>query len=1103
MAAVRPTVSSIRIRETREWMAHAIREWWGTLTDVREDERWPVVLMMLYGFLAMTSYYVVKPARNALFVERLGAENLPYVYIITAAVVGVVMVVYSRYVERIGHRALLLGTLAFLAANLLGFRWLLLRETFLVSGIFYVWGKLYPLLLVSQFWLVGNLLFSTRQAKRLFGPIGLGLIVGGIVGSSIAGSAADVLGTENLLLFAAVILGGCALLVLALEPHMRGTQGSSGRLVGDLSGDAVKLLFQSTHLRWIATILLVTILVTTLIDWQFNRAVEIYVLGEDAKTEFFGRFFLGLNVASILVQLLVTSFVLRRWGVGVALLALPAGLLAGTLGILVLPVLLTATLAKGAEGALRYSLDQSTRELLFLPVPRDVKYKVKPLIDLAVYRGGTGLGGLVLLLVTNGLGFGLRGVGVVAGLLTLGWMAATFRMRREFKDSVKRLIGIRDVGLAELIGERIAEQPFDEDVRRALEGGDEEEIIYSLGLVRHKDPRAFCRELGELLGHESPELRARALHLLTKIGDGHFVPEARALLVDPDLDVRIAAMDYVVRLGSSDPTEELRRALDDDEFGARAAAIAVVLRYGGTVRDGADPPTFELRGFTAGAGAKELASLCEEDALEARLYAAKLLVEADLDSERGQRVLRLLLDDPDASVRHAALRAAATAASGKFVPLVVERLGVPRDRNAAVAALSGVDDPGLDELLFDRLLDPGAPPSQRTSIPRILRKSAGQETVDRLFEALDLAPPQLRFEILKTLGKLRRDRDDLEFGERFDIEGLVASEVRDAYLWARRHHVVCETSPAGGFLAFILYQRMEEAAERAFRALGLHLPLEDLEASFVALGARDHTMRQQGFELVENALPRRYRELFDPLLNPDASWKERIDAAEARFDVPAESREEILLDLESEEGISASSLAHIARTGEPVSGCLTPEDLREEMASRVSLVLDTPHIEESIDIMDVLERADRIRRTLVFRELRGEELVGIAALMEERRYSKGEVLRGGAALELHVVLEGRLEGRVDGEGPRVVAGADEVFVDAAFLTGGAASSTPTAAEATRTLSLDRAAFFRLMEERFTVVRGILAHLGEVVGSPPATRSGAGGEAAIPAEPAVV
>ncbi len=1060
-------------------MPTALKSWYKSLTDVRREELKPLVLMLLYGFLVMTSYYVIKPARNAMFVDRIGSDNLPYVYIAAAVVVSLVMIGYSRWVQRVKPVALILGTFAFLAGCLVLFRWLLLQQTFLISGVFYVWGKLYPLLVVSQFYLVGNLLFTTRQAKRLFGPIGVGLILGGIAGSSVAGWATDAMGTENLLLVAAGILGACALLVVALAPDMGKGEGSSGSLVGNLSGDAVKLLKESSHLRWIAIILMTTILVTTLTDWQFNTAVDHFIQGEDGKTAFFGRFYLILNIVSVIIQVFFTSFVLRKWGVGVALLALPLGLLGASVAIFLVPTLITGALVKAADGTLRYSLDQSTRELLYLPVPTDVKYKVKPLIDLAVYRGGTGLGGILLLVFTNGLGFGLRGVAVIAAVLIAFWIAATFRMKREFKNSVKRLIGIQEVGLAELIARRLDEETS-EGLRRSLQGEDEDEIVYSLGLARHRDLAAFSGELRELLHHESPEVRARALVHLTEIADRSCVPEARALLVDPDLDVRVAAMEYVCRLGTDDPEQELLDALADEAFGVRAAAIAVILRHGGSLDETAEPTPLRLEALGQERGADALEALSGEEDLEARVYAARLLVEADLASERGRRVMELLLDDPDDSVRHAALQAAAQSRRGDFLPLLVDRLEVPRDRNAAVRALQR-RAPEIRDLLLEKLRDADAPLQQRLSIPKILRETADQETVDALVDVLsgEDESAQVRFEILKTLGKLRRDRSDLDF-EGYDVDALSEREAREAYLWARRLRVVAGEPPDATFLGRILEQRMEEAAERAFRVLGLRHDLADLEAAFVALRSDDDLMRQRGFELVENALPRRERDLFDPLLNPERSWKERAAAAEERFGAPEESREEILEALAGEDALSVSTLARVELTGEPVEGVLTPEELREAMASRISLVLDEPYIEEAVRIMDILDRADVLRKTDVFRELRGEELAGIAALMDEVRAEEGDpVGTEGSTGQLVVVVRGRAVVR---RGERVLhdAGPGEVLVAPGFLDGRPADSESVAVEDSVLLTLPRPAFQRLLEERFTVVRGLLAHLAAVL-----------------------
>lgn len=260
----------------------------------------------------------------------------------------------------------------------------------------------------------------------------------------------------------------------------------------------------------------------------------------------------------------------------------------------------------------------------------------------------------------------------------------------------------------------------------------------------------------------------------------------------------------------------------------------------------------------------------------------------------------------------------------------------------------------------------------------------------------------------------------------------------------------------------------------------MKMEMEDLEAAFVALRSSDPLMKQRGFELIDNALPRRYRVLFDPLLDPEKSGAERAAAAEERFNAPHEDRLEILKALMGEPGIAVPNLARMELTGERPQGRLTPDEIREAMASRISLVLEEPHIDEATEIMDILDRADVLRNTSVFRELRGEELAGVAALLDEESYAVGDpILSEEPTSRLYVVVSGRAGAQRNG---RVLyeAGPGEILVDPAFLDGREAETQPIALEDTRVLVLSRMAFMRLMEERFTVVRGLMTHLANVV-----------------------
>ncbi len=1048
----------------------ALRDWFRTVTDVRREEYLPAGLMFVYGFLAMTSYYIAKSVRNATFVQRVGADNLDFVYILTAVFVTGVMVVYSRWVDRVKQTTLLQATFVFMVASLVAF-WQLMQggSSVVTSGAFYLFVKLYGLLVVSQFWLVGNVLFTTRQAKRLFGPIGVGLILGAIAGGTIVDRTVAAVGTENLLAVAAGVMVLCALTVAALHGRIREGGAASGSLLEDISSDALQLLKGSDHLRTIAWILGLTIVVSTLIDWQVNAAVEAFIPSEDAKTAFWGQFFVLQNVASVAVQLLATGFVLRKFGVGVAMLALPAGLLVATVGVLAAPVLLTAALAKGTEGALRYSLDQSTRELLYLPVPTEVKYKAKPLIDLAVYRGGTGAAGLLLLLITDGFGFGLRGVAAVCVLVLGAWVAFTFRMRGEFKSSIKRLIGVRDVDLDELIYRRLDAHTI-EELRGALRGGEEAEVLYALALVERGPPSELEAELRHLLDHRSDEVRAKALSMLYDLGADDLAPDVEPMLRDPSMDVRAEAIRYLCEYNPEPAAEQMEGFLGQEDEGVRTAAIACLVSHGDEQQ--------------IATGLEEIRRLTRSREPERRLEEARALGRMVAGHERAAELLRGLVIDPDPEVRHAAMRAAGRAREPGVVADLMERLAEPEDREAARAALLDYGAEIHDGIL-DHLARGDVPRAVRIQLPPILLTGARQRDVDRMIELVgELRQAQVRYHLIKTLDKLRRNRDDLDF-DRYELEPLVRREVEEGYLYPLVLDALegprgeGEVSP---LLLRTLEQRRLESGERGSRLIGLQLSQEDLYVAFEALESHDRLTQQRGYELLDNVLPRTYREWFDPLLDPDDTTRQRAVAARERFGYPAMDREDALRALEE----SDFWLGVLARWEEDRDVCpadCSEAEFRERMRSDTlmgSQPVTAVKLEE-LSIVDIVERADALRRAEIFEKLRTEDLAALGALATEETRRAGEVLfrEGTTGTAMYVVVEGRVEARRGGEAFLDVGPGDTVG-DLALLDGLPTHFEAVAVEDTRLLRFEREEFYSLLEERFRVARKVMTYLTGLV-----------------------
>ncbi|NIR43794.1 MAG: cyclic nucleotide-binding domain-containing protein [Gemmatimonadetes bacterium] len=1046
-------------------MIKALKRKLMSLTGLRPGELGRVSLMSFYFFLVITSYYVIKPVRNSLFVERLGADNLPYVYIATAIFVGFIISFYSRYADRIGRQALILGTFAFLASNLVIFWWVLKAGTLFASGAFYIWAKLYPLLLVSQFWLVANELFTTAQARRLFGLVGAGGIIGGVAGSAISGTLATVVGSENLLLVSVSILGLCALLLVYIDQRTEPVRPRPAIEEDQPPAGAWRLLRESSHLRTIAYILGLTIIVSTVVDWQFNKAIELFVPGEDAKTEFYGRFFAALNVTSVLIQLLLTSLVLRVFGLAVALLLLPIGLLTGSIGILLHPGLWTAALAKGAEGSLRYSLDQSTRELLFLPLPSDIKYRGKPLVDMVVYRGGTGVGGVLVLVATSIFAFGLREMAIVAALMIALWMGVTVAMRREFRSSVRRLIRTRDVEADELIVQHLDARTREELIA-ALESEDENEVLYALALLEDVDQREIVRHTQELLEHSSRRVRARTLRAL--YGSASEVPMAapRALLDDPAMEVRAEAINFVCNFGDLPPMETMEEFMRSEEPGVRAAALSCLAQH-------ADSDRAEV---AAGLIREMAARQDGPDAARERRLAAEA-IGATVNGKRLRDSLISLLQDTEADVRRAAVQAAARVKDPKLVPILLSHLCCGESRAEVKAALAGYRKSIRDQLV-DVLLDRDVPMEVRASIPAIFYDSAGSRDVDVLIGALPQVPPRIRLAILKTLNRLRRNRDDLSFDDN-RLESALELETRTGY-----QHVVDRAAiTPNGLLGRVLREAEADALERTTRVLGLMHPLRDILAVYQGLTSGSESMRSAGFELLENTLPLRQRRFVGPLADPDLSLEDRARRGHALFDeVVDESRDDTLQRLATQTDQPwIAAVAAAAAEVEPDLAIELREPYHLHPLPGLDRTLSSLLSEDKDKMLKLIERADFLRDVEIFSEVRTEGLAKIAAITREREYEKDTELfaEGEEGSELFFIVSGQVHAIRQGE-LAFTADRGETVGTLTLIDARPREFTATATQHTRALVIERDDFFDLMRDHFDLVEGLLTHLTDVV-----------------------
>ncbi len=411
--------------------------------DIRPHERVKAFLMFFYFFSIIATIWMLKPVRNSLFIDELGAENLRYVYMGEGVFLIAVVWFFVQFSKRVSRKMLYNGVLLFFIACLIGF-WLLFRMQIpYLSAFFYVWAASYSVLMTTQFFILANDIFNPLEARRLFGFILSGGSIGGVLGGILTQQLVGVLGTENLLLAIAAVIGICNVLVTANWKHLSSESEEKQSVEAEKKGAASpdsgrKLLMGSTYLMALAGIIMIAKMASAVVDNQFNAMVEVAISGRDARTAFFGGFFSFLNALSFVMQLFVTSIVLRYLGVGTALWILPIGLLLGSAGTLVYPLLGTALFLKAFDGSANYSIQQASKEVLYLPIPSAIRYKVKPVIDMLGYRIAKSLGGVYIAIAAPLLGLSDIRLSVLVLCLLPLWFFLVWRMQKGYSNMLRQ-----------------------------------------------------------------------------------------------------------------------------------------------------------------------------------------------------------------------------------------------------------------------------------------------------------------------------------------------------------------------------------------------------------------------------------------------------------------------------------------------------------------------------------------------------------------------------------------------------------------------------------------------------------------------------------------
>ena len=399
------------------------------LIDVRPAEMQALGWSWLYIFCVLSSYYILRPIRDEMGVAG-GVENLQWLF--TGTLVGMILVnpPFAALVAKLPRVRFIAVTYRFFIANLLIFILLLnvatAEQHIWVGRLFFIWTSVFNLFVVSVFWALMVDVFDSEQGKRLFGFIAAGATLGGIAGSSITASLAKDVPATYLLLGSAVFLEAAVFSVRRLARlsdalRQRPAAQSGESLIGGNVLSGLTHAFKSPYLVNVSVYILLFAITSTFLYFQQAEIVRQSFADRGARTAFFARVDLWVNIITLGAQLFLTGRVLRAVGVGLTLAMLPALSILGFGTLAMTPTIAVLVVYQVLRRAGNFAFARPTRELLFTVVPREDKYKAKSFIDTVIYRTGDQVGAWSYA-VLGFLGLAMTGISIVAVPISIAWL---------------------------------------------------------------------------------------------------------------------------------------------------------------------------------------------------------------------------------------------------------------------------------------------------------------------------------------------------------------------------------------------------------------------------------------------------------------------------------------------------------------------------------------------------------------------------------------------------------------------------------------------------------------------------------------------------------
>jgi AAA family ATP:ADP antiporter len=792
------------------------------MVGIKPGEESISLLLFGYLFLITAPYTIIKSLRYALLMEKMGIEGLPQGYFLAALVTGVVVVFRQRIETRISAQGLTLASLAFFTATGLVF-WLFLGAGGRwLSLLYWIWAYVLIVVLMTHFWLTVNQVLNPREAKRLIGFFGSGGLLGGVFGGLITFALKDSALASHLMLLASGMLGAgwiVARTIFLRQKRMGGPEKPADQPAEPSPSSSpgfkhsLLTVLKNRYLRFLSLVVFLTIIISTAVDFLFMDISRQHYPGKLELQAFLGLFFAGLNLMAFFIQLLLTSRFLKDLGIRISLIVTPLALSLLTLGVSFWPgLLLPAILLKGGEEGLEFSLGQSARELLYIPVKSSIKTRVKVFIDMFVKRFAKAVASLMLAPFGPVLAVGAVAVPILILLTILVFVS--LMTYREYRKAIKM------------------------NIRAIIPSGHE--------IVDRQVDMDFTRDIFDTLAARSRSEVLYAMHIYSLIKDDRLTPEVEQLIALKSGEVKAASLSSLFDAEAAKPLSESEEIeFDREGLITEIDEIVSLPDYQTLMQQHAD-----------------LVMVKSREAETEKMELAKAIGLMEPGAPLTGRIESLILDDSPEVARYA-MESASRLLTPRVLPAIISRLSQPAVREDAVSSLCRFGSMALAPIR-DLISDPERDLESRIAGTSVLSRIGSRDAAHILLMELAECPPSMETAVIQALDRIRSNHPGMDLSS-----PVVQDKIQDFILEYFRLFLEIH-APAGDpppeSESRRMRKRLEDLFQGLFTLLGVIYPRADINQAIQNIGKGTPTATAFAVELLDNTLKKSHRDWVIPMI---------------------------------------------------------------------------------------------------------------------------------------------------------------------------------------------------------------------------------------------